>query len=89
MRKVKFSSGRANLTFFSLIAIMFTKLQMSVEDTTEEFCTIFEAVYDNPNLPPSDRSARLRECMEDLLKRKGLPIDAKLVEGTTNAKCAG
>jgi hypothetical protein len=68
---------------------MFTKLQMSVDDATAEFCTIFEAVYNNPNLLPSDRSARLRECMEDLLKRKGVPIDAQLVEGTTNAKCAG
>jgi hypothetical protein len=68
---------------------MFTKLRMSVEEAMEEFCTIFEAVYDSPNLPPSDRSARLRECMEDLLKRKGVPIDAKLVEGTTNTRCAG
>jgi hypothetical protein len=68
---------------------MFTKLQMSVEDTTEEFCTIFETVYDNPSLLPSDRSARLRECMEDLLKRKGMPIDAKLVGETTDAKCSG
>jgi hypothetical protein len=68
---------------------MLAKLQMSVEDTTEEFCAIFETVYDNPNLPPSVRSARLRESMENLLKRKGVPIDAKLVDGATNTRCAG
>jgi hypothetical protein len=68
---------------------MFTKLHMSVEEATKEFCNIVEAVYKNADLTPSERNERLRECMESMLKAKGLPADLELVEEIKAGKCAG
>lgn len=72
-----------------LITIMFTKLRMSVEEATKEFYTIFEAVYKPLELKPFERSVKLRACMEDLLQRRNLPTDSKLVERASEGECAG
>jgi hypothetical protein len=67
---------------FSLIAIMLAKLRMSIDEATEEFYTISKLVYNDAAIAPAERSARLRACMEDLMKRKALPIDLKLTDAT-------
>ena len=68
---------------------MFTKLHMSVEEATKEFWNIVEAVYKNADLTPSERNGRLRECVESMLKDRGLSADLELVEEMTAEKCAG
>ena len=66
---------------------MFTKLRMSVEEVSDEFFTIVEEVYKPDHLTPSERTQKLRECMEGVLARKGLPVDLKLVEGNQTERC--
>jgi hypothetical protein len=72
-----------------LITIMFTKLRMSVEEASEEFCTIMEQVYNPDGLAPSERTKRLRGCMEDIMERKGLPLDLPLTQKTRPGACSG
>jgi hypothetical protein len=61
---------------------------MSVEEASEEFSTIVEEVYIPQDLSPSERIQKLRECMEDIMERKGLPIDMKFMEKTEPGHCA-
>jgi hypothetical protein len=61
----------------SCLAVMFAKLGMSVKDAFEEFNKISNEVY-LVDMKPERRTARLRECVEDLLKKRGLPIDLKM-----------
>jgi hypothetical protein len=62
---------------------------MSVEEASEEFCTIMERVY-NPDLAPSERTGRLRKCMEDIIERTGLPLDLPLTQKTLSpGACSG
>jgi hypothetical protein len=56
---------------------MFAKLGMSVKDAVEEFNKIHKEVY-VVDMNPEGRTAALRKCIEDLLKRRGLPIDLKM-----------
>ncbi|KIM20244.1 hypothetical protein M408DRAFT_82349, partial [Serendipita vermifera MAFF 305830] len=72
-----------------LIAIMLARLRMSVEEASEEFFTITEEVYKNDALDSPERSRRLRQCMEDLLQRRELPLDAKLLEEAPDDCCVG
>lgn len=57
---------------------MFVKLRMSVEEATEAFYWICEEVYFQENLGAAERLSKLRSCIEELLDRKGHPIDLKL-----------
>jgi hypothetical protein len=61
---------------------------MSVEEASEEFSTIVEEVYIPQDLSPSERIQKLRECVEDIMERKGLPIDMKFMEKTEPGHCA-
>ena len=72
-----------------LIVIMFTRLRMSVEEASQEFYTIIEEVYKQDVLAPLERTNRLRRCMEDLLTRKGHPVDMKLMDDAWENNCAG
>ncbi|KIM19665.1 hypothetical protein M408DRAFT_31025 [Serendipita vermifera MAFF 305830] len=72
-----------------LIAIFLTKLRMSVEEVSDEFCTITEEVYKQDGLIPSERTDKLRRCMEDLMMRRGFPIHMKLMDETQTDGCAG
>jgi hypothetical protein len=56
---------------------MFAKLGMNVKDALEEFNKICNEVY-AVELGPKERTAALRKCTENLLERKGLPLDLKL-----------
>jgi hypothetical protein len=60
---------------------------MSVEEASEEFSTIVEEVYMPQDLSPSERIQKLRGCMEDIMERKGLPIDMKFLEKTEPGHC--
>jgi hypothetical protein len=77
------------LTWNSLIAIMLSRLRMSVDEASDEFFTIVEEVYKPDHLTPSERTHKLRECMEAVLSRKSLPLDTKLMEGNQIRRCQG
>jgi hypothetical protein len=77
------------LSLNSLIAIMLAKLGMSVDEASEEFFTIVQEVYTPKNLTPAERTQNLRECMEGVLKKKGLPVDLKLRGEAPAGQCAG
>jgi hypothetical protein len=76
------------LTQDSLIAIMLSKLRMSVEEATDEFFTIIEEVYNQDDLSPSDRTRKLRECVEAAMQKKGIPLNMVLMEETPVGRCA-
>ncbi len=59
------------------LAVMFAKLGMTVKDALEEFSKICNNVY-AVDLEPKDRTVALRNCIEDLLKKRGLPVDLKM-----------
>jgi hypothetical protein len=65
------------LTVNSTIAIMFSKLRMSVKEVMDECPRICSKVYLD-ELSPEERSLCLRQCIEDLLERRKLPVDLKL-----------
>ena len=67
---------------------MFVKLRMTVEEASEEFCTIIQEVYQQDDIMPKERTQRLKQCMEDIMKRKGLPMDMKLLDETRSEDCA-
>jgi len=77
----------AFLTWDRLIAIMFAKLRMSVKEASDEFFTIVEEVYKPDHLTPSERTQKLRECMEAVMARKELPVDLKLMQGNQTERC--
>jgi hypothetical protein len=60
---------------------------MSVEEASDEFFTIVEEVYKPDHPTPSARTQKLRECMEGVLARKGLPVDSKLMDGHETDGC--
>ncbi|KIM32684.1 hypothetical protein M408DRAFT_326443 [Serendipita vermifera MAFF 305830] len=67
---------------------MFARLRMSVEEVLDEFDTVVEQVYSQVDMSPSERTARLRSCMEDLMKRRNYPLDAKLIDEKSLKSCA-
>jgi hypothetical protein len=68
---------------------MFAKLGMTVKDALEEFNKICNEVY-MVELRPENRTVALRNCIEDLLKRRGLPVDLKMGKDKRGprSKCA-
>jgi hypothetical protein len=60
---------------------------MSVEEASDEFFTIVEQVYKPDHLTPSERTQKLRECMEAVMAKKGLSVDLKLTEGYEAGRC--
>ena len=66
---------------------MFAKLRMSVEEASDEFFTIVERVYEPDQLTPSERTQKLRECMEAIMAKKELPVDLKLMKGNQTDRC--
>ncbi|KIM22139.1 hypothetical protein M408DRAFT_28948 [Serendipita vermifera MAFF 305830] len=51
---------------------------MSVEEASEEFCKIMKHVYIPSKLLAENRIQVLRECFEDVMKKKGFPTDLQL-----------
>ena len=62
---------------------------MSVEEASKEFYTIVEEVYKQDSITPLERTNCLRQCIEDILKRRGLPLDLKLMDEAWEESCAG
>jgi hypothetical protein len=60
---------------------------MSVEEASDEFFTIVDQVYKPDHLTPPERTQKLRECMEAIIAKKGLPVDLKLMEGNQTERC--
>jgi hypothetical protein len=60
---------------------------MSVEEASDEFFTIVEEVYKPDHLTPSERTQKLRECMEAVMARKGLSVALKLMDGNQIERC--
>ena len=77
-----------SLTPYSLIAIMLAKLRMTVEEASEEFCTIAEEVYNQTEITREERTQCLKRCMEDIMRRRNLPVDMKLLDRTQTGECA-
>jgi hypothetical protein len=67
---------------------MFARLRMSVQEISDEFFAIVNEVYQPQDLSPSKRTQKLRKCMEDVMERKGLPIDMKFAEKPKPGDCA-
>lgn len=78
IREGRWLSSPCNLLTYwiSILAIMFGKLRMSVNEAYEEFDKIRREVYAT-KLSAKERTDRLRECIEDLLARRGHGIDMK------------
>jgi hypothetical protein len=62
---------------FRLIAIMFSKLRMSVEEAITELGIIVKEVY-TTKLEPADKTKKLRNCIEGLLTKRNLSVNLKL-----------
>lgn len=60
-----------------LIVIMLSKLRMTASDAAKELSKFCEQVY-APGLSPEERTSTCRKCIEDLLKRRGLPEDLEM-----------
>lgn len=69
--------------------MLLTKLRMSVEEASDEFYTIIEEVYGRDYIDPQEKTSRLRQCLEEILKRNGLPLNMLLVEETQVHGCSG
>jgi hypothetical protein len=67
---------------------MLSKLRMSVEEASTELLTIVKEVYERDHPSPAHRTRKLRDCMENLLKKKGLLFDLKLHEKAQAGRCA-
>jgi hypothetical protein len=82
------NKGTLILNLIRLLAIMLVKLRMSVEEATDEFGAIVEAVYAN-KLNPTEKTEKLRKCMEALLTKRKLPVDLMLEDEKQDGRCVG
>ncbi|PVF94463.1 TPR-like protein [Serendipita vermifera] len=74
-----------------LIALLFTKCRMSVDEVIDAFSGICENVYLDSSLDAVERSSQMSRCLEDILRDKELPLDLKLGQDkrvTNETKCA-
>lgn len=69
------------MIYFSIIITLLSRLRLSIEDTIEEFITIWAAVFANSTMTPVERSQKLRSMLKDLLRRKGFDEDLKFFAG--------
>ncbi|KIM21761.1 hypothetical protein M408DRAFT_300959 [Serendipita vermifera MAFF 305830] len=69
-----------------LIAIMLAKLRMTVEETSEEFCMLID-VFKKLDATPQEMTQLLKESMEDIMKRRGLLINTKLLDVAQTQGC--
>ncbi|KIM20971.1 hypothetical protein M408DRAFT_305789 [Serendipita vermifera MAFF 305830] len=70
-----------------LIAIMFAKLRMTVEEASEEFCTLIQ-IFEQSDITPQERTRLLKRSMEDIMKRRGVPADTRLMDPARPEGCA-
>ena len=78
----------------SIIAIMLGRLEMDVDECIETYTDMFGRIFGKKGLPVDWRgrlkgrfdSIVLEECIQDILKRRGLSID-ELLEHPQHARC--
>jgi hypothetical protein len=83
--------GGKNSFCHRLLALLFSKCRMSVDEASTAFHGICESVYMDSSIDAAERSHRLRRCLEDILKSKYLPLDLKMGPDsriTNITKCA-
>lgn len=77
------------LILYSLLAILLTRLNMSMNSASEALHKIIEAVWDGDTCTPAERTTRLKKEIEGLLSSVGIPVDAKLEEERREGRCLG
>lgn len=66
---------------------MLARLRMTVDEASEEFVTITD-VYKEFESTPKERTRHLKDCLEDIMRRKQLPLDTKLLDEKEIEGCA-
>jgi hypothetical protein len=72
-----------------LLAIMFARLKMTVDEATTEFETIVKQVYMPQFCAPFERKQSLQDCIQVMLNRKKWNPDIKLEAELQQYDCAG
>jgi len=60
---------------------------MSVEEVLKEFAIIIKKVYKRDSLTPGERTQQLRDCMENIMKKKEIPVDTELMGDAQAGRC--
>lgn len=68
-----------NLYLFSIIAILFGVLGMTVEEASQEFIIIYADVFGDATLSQVERSLKLEKVIQNLLERHQIPPDTTLL----------
>ncbi|PVG02886.1 TPR-like protein [Serendipita vermifera] len=72
-----------------ILVILLTRLNMSMDRASEALHKVIEGVWDGVARTPAERTARLKQEMEELLSSIGVPINAKLEEERREGRCLG
>lgn len=65
---------------------MFCKLRMSAEEALDEFRKIRASVYID-GISATERTNRLKNSIEEMLVKRGLPVDLKLETQEAQTEC--
>ncbi|KIM21304.1 hypothetical protein M408DRAFT_109282 [Serendipita vermifera MAFF 305830] len=70
--------------FGGMSALLLGRLHMTLEETMDELVTLGQAIYPRGlhETTPEENTSRLRNAVEDILRRNQHPIDIKLREST-------
>ncbi|KAG8834104.1 hypothetical protein FRC18_002619 [Serendipita sp. 400] len=79
----------AGADFGGLVVIMLVVLRMSAEAARDAFLKICADVYKKEIQNEKERTKVLRECIENLLKEQGQPLDLPLLADDPEATCFG
>ncbi|KAG8770629.1 hypothetical protein FRC15_003978 [Serendipita sp. 397] len=79
----------AGADFGGLVVIMLVVLRMSAEAARDAFLKICADVYKKEIKDEKERTKVLRECIENLLKEQGQPLDLPLLADDPEATCFG
>ena len=69
---------RTCLSAVRIIVFLLALLRMGIQETIEEFKTIWLTVFADAALDPAARSERLRCAIRDLMKQKDMVEDKKM-----------
>ncbi|KAG8792449.1 hypothetical protein FRC17_008596, partial [Serendipita sp. 399] len=79
----------AGADFGGLVVIMLVVLRMSAEEARDSFLKICAEIYGPEISSKEKRTAKLRECIEDLLEKRGHPPNHPLLINDPQASCHG
>ncbi|KAG8804310.1 hypothetical protein FRB91_003936 [Serendipita sp. 411] len=72
-----------------LIVILLIKLRLSIEEASIAFDNICKRVYEPVDITAEERSTRLKSYLEELLRKRGVPLDTKMFDSMTHGGCSG